>query len=159
MGKINVFTQTLMFSCNAMGNGILQNYSNIYIFGAEESLGFFSTGKLGWEVDGWGLSRGFWGCIWVRWENALRWICTRKGVCMCAHACPKGDVSSRGACACVHEGSVIITQSTYLSSLSWYQLCPRPHPPLHDWGNILMGREDGMPRVTLVVSDRVRTRT
>lgn len=44
--KIHVFTQTLMLSCNAIGNSILQNYSTVYIFGAEENLGFF----LNWQI-------------------------------------------------------------------------------------------------------------
>ena len=41
-----------MLSCKPVGNHVLQNYSTIYIFGAEGNLGSFSTGKSGWEVRG-----------------------------------------------------------------------------------------------------------
>ena len=45
--KQNAFTETLILSFKAVGNRILQNYSAIYIFGAEGNLVSFSTGKSG----------------------------------------------------------------------------------------------------------------
>lgn len=39
----------LMLSCNAVSSGILQNYSAIYVFGAEGNLGlgFYSFSPIG----------------------------------------------------------------------------------------------------------------
>ena len=129
------------------------------------NLGFLSPGRSGQAVEVTGrLYGGFWGCVWTLGGRALGWICN---VC---HGTPW-----RGVCAhlCGCKFIRVLVRSVYVSA--WREsyshvghmfvfselvnLHPLPHPPLDDGGSTWMEPEGDSPRISLGVSDRVRTQT